>query len=276
MSDGDFLRSIFLMEAWDTVSTVEEGLPALADADGAGVRAALEPLLVVTHRLRGAAALQGFAQLGELAAMMEVALESAPDTPPAGRRPALARVRELLACAQRSLDAIAAGAGDSAAATAAPREAPDAETAELLGYFAIEAAEHLEAMTRSLLALESNGADAEELGRLFRAVHTLKGAAYTVRCTAVGDLAHRLEDLLVAVREGGRLLTADIVEVGFAAVDAVRLLLPAGREGSDEVADAVRRVMEGIAAATGPPPAVGEPEDAAAPPAPSGEAEVPP
>ena len=58
-------------------------------------------------------------------------------------------------------------------------------------------------MTRSLLALEQSGSPAqEEVASLFRAVHTLKGAAYTVGCAPVGDVAHRIEDLLDAVRDG--------------------------------------------------------------------------
>jgi chemosensory pili system protein ChpA (sensor histidine kinase/response regulator) len=80
-------------------------------------------------------------------------------------------------------------------------------------------------MTRALLALERTGRDEEELGALFRAVHTLKGAAYTVGCTAVGDLAHRIEDLLVAVREEPAALTLAVVEVVLAGTDALRALL---------------------------------------------------
>ena len=43
--DPEFLRSIFLMEAWDTVATVEDGLPRLLEPaptgspEGVGVHA---------------------------------------------------------------------------------------------------------------------------------------------------------------------------------------------------------------------------------------------
>ena len=58
MADGDrqFLLSVFLMEAWDTLAAVEQGLAALAS----GTDADFETLLLVTHRLRGAAGLNGF------------------------------------------------------------------------------------------------------------------------------------------------------------------------------------------------------------------------
>src|SRR5207244_13379217 len=52
--DRQFLVSVFLMEAWDTLGEIEEHAPALV-ADGR-----VEPLLVLTHRLTGAAALTGF------------------------------------------------------------------------------------------------------------------------------------------------------------------------------------------------------------------------
>ena len=54
--DREFLLSIFLMEAWDTVSILEEGAPGLSSGGD------VEPLLVVAHRLRGAAALHALAE----------------------------------------------------------------------------------------------------------------------------------------------------------------------------------------------------------------------
>jgi chemotaxis protein histidine kinase CheA len=105
-----------------------------------------------------------------------------------------------------------------------------AEHAESVPYFAPEAAEHLEAMTRSLMALEQSASPAEEeVASLFRAVHTLKGAAYTVGCAPVGDVAHRIEDILEGVRDGRLGLSAPIIEAIFGAVDALRLLLGSAR-----------------------------------------------
>ena len=68
MADGDrqFLLSVFLMEAWDTLAAVEEGLATLRHAPDA--TAVIEHLAVVTHRLRGSAALSGFPQVAGLAA----------------------------------------------------------------------------------------------------------------------------------------------------------------------------------------------------------------
>src|SRR5262249_45780381 len=96
---------------------------------------------------------------------------------------------------------------------------------DVLSYFGPEAAEHLEAMTAAILTLERDGAAEASQTKLFRAVHTLKGAAYTVGCRPVGELTHRLEDLLVAVREGRVTLTPAAFDVGLAVVECLKHML---------------------------------------------------
>src|SRR4030095_13130057 len=100
-----------------------------------------------------------------------------------------------------------------------------ARNGDVLEYFGPEAVEHLETITHSLLALQRGASPDAEVATLFRAFHTLKGAAYTVGCRPIGDFAHRVEDLLVAVREGRLSFTPTTVEAVFATADAVRLML---------------------------------------------------
>jgi chemosensory pili system protein ChpA (sensor histidine kinase/response regulator) len=120
-----------------------------------------------------------------------------------------------------------------------------AEHAESVPYFAPEAAEHLDVMTRSLLALEQSASPAqEEVASLFRAVHTLKGAAYTVGCAPVGDVAHRIEDILDGVRDGRLGLTPEVIEAVFGGVDALRLLLGSARVNSQNVRAVVQRTLD--------------------------------
>src|SRR5262245_45832322 len=69
-ADQDFLKSIFLMEAWDTLTSLEEGVSRLAG----GTEPAWDELFVVTHRLKGAASLHGFPRVASLAESMEQAL----------------------------------------------------------------------------------------------------------------------------------------------------------------------------------------------------------
>src|SRR5262249_60076295 len=86
-----------------------------------------------------------------------------------------------------------------------PRPVQTGRVSDTLAYFVPEALGHLEVVSRCLLALEQ-GRDVEDnAGSLYRAVHTLKGAAYVVGQTRVGDLAHRIEDILAAGRTRARL-----------------------------------------------------------------------
>jgi chemosensory pili system protein ChpA (sensor histidine kinase/response regulator) len=283
VADGDrqFLLSVFLMEAWDTLAAVEDGLTALGHAPGEA--ATLEGLAVVTHRLRGSAALSGFPQVSALATAMEETVERVAAAPDQDRR-GLAALSDMVLALKTALDVIGAtGAEDGEAIAealdrivpATPRE-PGTDTArrleeldrffagqaDVLEYFVPEAVEHLESMAQSLVALESDGATADEIASLFRAVHTLKGAAYTVGCELIGDLAHRIEDMLGEIRENRRSLDRVAIETVFAGLDALRLLVRTGEGVTDGRAVAYERAMAMLAV---PPtlesPTRGEPSE---------------
>jgi chemosensory pili system protein ChpA (sensor histidine kinase/response regulator) len=130
---------------------------------------------------------------------------------------------------------------------------------EVLAFFTPEAAEHVEAMAAAILTLEREGPGEAGVAALFRAVHTLKGAAYLVGCHPVGELAHDLEDLLAAVREGRASLTPAALDVALAVADTLRHMLdPAGAEGIDLTA-AVARVRQRLADLLGPLPSAPAP-----------------
>ena len=260
--DREFLLSIFLMEAWDTVSILEDGAPGLSAGGD------VEPLLLVAHRLRGAAALHGFPRLAAEAAaiedMLERATASAPDEHAAlaaALPEAVIRLREELEGVGGSSQAEPAAAVEqSGVATAAGsrllEELTDffAMNTEVLEYFGPEAAEHLDTITHSLLAIESGADREDEAGTLFRAFHTLKGAAFTVGCRTIGDFAHRVEDLLVAIREGRRPFSTAAVEAMLASADAIRLMLaapqrPHGLEAAVERATGLLAALVSTAAA---------------------------
>ncbi len=262
--DREFLLSLFLMEAWDTLGIVEEHLADPAEA--------LDELRLVTHRLRGSAALNGFPKVAALAALMESVVERTIADPYQGRESARTALAAFADALQKSLDRIGtagsedaadidavlvhyggvaadsgpSGPGAAAAETSTSLEDLDRfllddldrffrDNGDVLEYFVPEATEHLDFAAQSLLALEREGASDAEIARLFRAVHTLKGAAYTVGCRVIGALAHRVEDLLGEVRDGHRVLGETGLEAVNAALDALRLLMrsaesvPAGR-----------------------------------------------
>ncbi len=87
------------------------------------------------------------------------------------------------------------------------------QNAEFWEFFAPETLENLDQVANALLALEQNEAPDEAQRDLFRAMHTVKGAAYSVGCKPIGSLAHRLEDLMVAVREGRLAWDAEVARL---------------------------------------------------------------
>jgi chemosensory pili system protein ChpA (sensor histidine kinase/response regulator) len=141
---------------------------------------------------------------------------------------------------------------------------------EVLEYFLPEAAEHLEAMTTALLAIEGGARDEDTLATVFRAAHTLKGAAYTVGCAPLGDATHQIEDLLGAVREHRLSVTPAVIEAIFAGAAAIKRVLQSGASVSEEAAQALERATRDLrvltasesrrARAVPRPPAVEVPE----------------
>jgi chemosensory pili system protein ChpA (sensor histidine kinase/response regulator) len=237
-ADQEFLRSIFLMEAWDTLAAIEEGVTRLA----ASAEPAWEELFLVTHRLKGAAALHGFRRAAALTDAVEHALQPLPRADQPTRHAAVDDLTGLLVNLKSVLDALEHHRPEEVGAEAAPERDPvRAELArflsgsdEVVGYFAPEALEHLDAMTTALVALERDGSASGDLDALFRAVHTLKGAAYVVGCTPIGSLAHGLEDMFVAVREGRAPLTPTVLDTALTAVDTFKQMLdPAGEPARD-------------------------------------------
>ena len=312
--DSEFILSIFLMEAWDTVASVEDGMRRL-EAGEPPSSGMIDPLVVVAHRLKGAAALHGYPVVSAVALVMENVLEQLPGLAASERADRVAVLGDVVATVKRMLEVVGddgredvetvaslrtrypelfpapAGSGSAPAATPpadrparfestappspvspdtattpppppparspfarpaatrppAPRLVPGtptatleetvvdrmladlerffAEQADAVSYFGPEAAEHLDAMSHSLAALETGASPDEEVATLFRAIHTLKGAAYTVGCGPIGDVSHRIEDILDGVRDHRLELRPAIVEAVTDGTETLRALL---------------------------------------------------
>ncbi len=114
-------------------------------------------------------------------------------------------------------DAAAFPVGDAGEALPEDEEVP----AEVLEFFVPEADEHLQAVTECLLAIES-GATAEDVHKLFRAMHTVKGSAAQVGLRRVSAVAHRMEDLVGRIRDGSLRATPEVVDLCLEAVDVLK------------------------------------------------------
>ena len=73
---------------------------------------------------------------------------------------------------------------------------------ELLAEFVVESNEHLADIENQLLQIEEGGADIDVdlVNTVFRAIHSLKGAAGFFGLGKINDLAHQLENVLNQIR----------------------------------------------------------------------------
>jgi two-component system, chemotaxis family, sensor kinase CheA len=113
--------------------------------------------------------------------------------------------------------------------------------------FLSEAQEIVETLSRNLLDLDasvrSGSIDPALINEAFRAVHTLKGLAGLFGAQRLGQMSHRLEDLLDDLRLGRMLLGPDVLDTLFAAVDVYGRLLALEREGKDEPSPAAEELL---------------------------------
>src|SRR5438128_1359785 len=94
----------------------------------------------------------------------------------------------------------------------------------LLATFRDELAEHVRALNEGILALEKAPAGpgaAELLKSLFRAAHSLKGAARAVAVRPIEAACHHLEETLRSLQSGALALDAEVFGLLFRAADAL-------------------------------------------------------
>ncbi|MEY4576321.1 MAG: hypothetical protein RL701_1024 [Pseudomonadota bacterium] len=80
----------------------------------------------------------------------------------------------------------------------------------------------LQEIEHSLLALEDNPNLADEVNRLYRALHTLKGNSALLELKCMETLAHAAEDVVGFVRDGGASMDRPTVDLMLGVVDVLR------------------------------------------------------
>jgi chemotaxis protein histidine kinase CheA/CheY-like chemotaxis protein len=158
---------------------------------------------------------------------------------------------------------------------------------DALHYFRIEAQEHLEGLSAGLLRLERTPRDAETLKTLFRLAHTLKGSARMVSQDELGRLAHKMEDVLGALRDESGTVTEPVISAMLFALEVIRKMVAAlGEDGAgaadigpalsalDQALGTARTVDPAAPAPAAPVPAAVMPPEP--PPAPPPAAPAPP
>ncbi len=104
--------------------------------------------------------------------------------------------------------------------------------------FLAESREHLSGCNQLLLEWERAPELLEPVGGLFRSIHTIKGMGATMGYTGVADLAHRMENLLDALRQGRVKARPETFQLLFRAVDALGRAVESAAAGRDEAEDA--------------------------------------
>lgn len=123
----------------------------------------------------------------------------------------------------------------------------------LLATFRVEAAEHLQAMTAGLLALEKASAGAEAAGiieTVFREAHSLKGAARAVNLAPVESLCQSLESVFSALKKEQAAVSLPLLDLLHQAIEGLGALLPgdsdAGSAMPPEIAALMRRLEQAV------------------------------
>lgn len=114
-------------------------------------------------------------------------------------------------------------------------------------FFLIEAEEHLKTMTDGLLALEKNPTDKSTIDQVFRAAHTLKGAASSVGFKATEVASHGLEDVLEQIREGELSLDPTITDTLLGSLDALKETLNLETKGDKSASKVARQMVDLVA-----------------------------
>jgi len=123
---------------------------------------------------------------------------------------------------------------------------------EYLSVFIDESKEYVQLLNESLLELEKNTSDMEQINRAFRALHTLKGMAGTMGFEVLAKLCHRMESYLDGARSSKIKISSNELDFLFAGLDMIdKMIQNIVNKGTDEIPDDVNSlaiVFERIAA----------------------------
>ncbi len=133
----------------------------------------------------------------------------------------------------------------------------EAIKARLLATFAVQAQEHLQALTANLVALDC-GLPPDEaqavVETMFREMHTLKGAARAVSLLDVEALCQGMEAILQRITRGALALEGPMLARLQAGIEGVaRLLAREETPGLRELIDSIERAAAEPAEAVAPP-----------------------
>ncbi len=240
MTDPDPMRELFRSEALTHTAAIDAALATLA-ADPTRA-ASCEPLESAAAQILGAARIVGVGAAATLAHAAEglfaAARRGTRTLDPAALAALGEATRAIRALAESGDDAVTQVEAEALAARlgAAPAEspsptppaaAPPSQVASLLEMFREEVKSLCGVLAEGLLDLEQDATDPRRLEPLMRAAHSIKGAARIVGVDPAVDLAHALEELLVAAQRGEVAVVSADIDLLLHAVDLLTQLAAA-------------------------------------------------
>jgi two-component system chemotaxis sensor kinase CheA len=116
--------------------------------------------------------------------------------------------------------------------------------------FKEEAYELLTELERSLLDLEENPQDKETVGRVFRAMHTIKGSGAMFGFEDIAAFTHNVENAFDMVRNGSIPVTRELVNLTLSARDHIKSLLDSAVSGEPVDEANGNRIIEALSRLT--------------------------
>lgn len=99
------------------------------------------------------------------------------------------------------------------------------DLSKYMGIFRVESEKYIKEMSDSLLALEKDPDNSEQMNTLFRAAHTFKGMAATMGFKQIVELTHEMESLIDRLRTRQFILDSSLIDVLLVCVDTLERLV---------------------------------------------------
>jgi chemosensory pili system protein ChpA (sensor histidine kinase/response regulator) len=261
--DAELLQG-FIEEAESYLPTIRQGIELYA-ADTSRAED-LKTAYRQVHTIKGAALMVGLAEIGAFAKTFQDELDAIVSTKASLSKAQVAEFFNKTALLEAMFASV-----EIDTETAPPEDfsfaenlfgensfevpAPPIETAfaefeidkEMLEVFALEAEEHLRAITANLNLLEQNPNNREALLEIRRSSHTLKGSAGIVGFQKLSQLAHAQEDLLDYLAEnetGNAVDNKAVFKILLASTDCMEAL-SAGKD-SPELEQKITEIQAGL------------------------------
>jgi len=101
----------------------------------------------------------------------------------------------------------------------------DPEMKEIVDSFIVETKEIIDSLDVDLIELEQNPDNEENINKVFRSFHTIKGTSSFLNLTNLTTLTHRCEDILNKIRKKETILTPDIMDLILQGFDKIKELV---------------------------------------------------